>query len=74
MPLKKLPKHTVLKAGTIIDPFNKQTYKADIWIKDGAIEGIGEFDTPRSAKIIDCKDKIITHGFCDLHVHFPGAW
>ena len=50
MPLKKLPKHTVLKAGTIIDPFNKQTYKADIWIKDGAIEGIGEFDTPRSRK------------------------
>ena len=74
MPLKKLPKHTVLKAGTIIDPFNKQTYKADIWIKDGAIEGIGEFEAPRSAKIIDCKDKIITHGFCDLHVHFrePG--
>ena len=74
MPLKKLSKHTVLKAGTIIDPFNKQTYKADIWIKDGSIEGIGEFDAPRSAEIIDCKDKIITHGFCDLHVHFrePG--
>ena len=74
MTLKKLSKHTVLKAGTIIDPFNKQTYKADIWIKDGSIEGIGEFDAPRSAEIIDCKDKIITHGFCDLHVHFrePG--
>ena len=74
MSLKKLSKHTVLKAGTIIDPFNKQTYKADIWIKDGSIEGIGEFDAPRSAEIIDCKDKIITHGFCDLHVHFrePG--
>jgi len=74
MPLKKLSKHTVLKAGTIIDPLNKQTYKADLWIKDGSIEGIGEFDAPRSAEIIDCKDKIITHGFCDLHVHFrePG--
>ena len=74
MPLKKLSKHTVLKAGTIIDPLNKQTYKADLWIKDGSIECIGEFDAPRSAEIIDCKDKIITHGFCDLHVHFrePG--
>ena len=30
MPLKKLSKHTVLKAGTIIDPLNKQTYKADL--------------------------------------------
>ena len=74
MPLKKLSKHTVLKGGTIIDPFNKRTHKADLWIKDGFIESIGEFDAPRSAQIIDCKDKIITHGFCDLHVHFrePG--
>ena len=63
MPLKKLSKHTVLKGGTIIDPFNKRTHKADLWIKDGFIESIGEFDAPRSAQIIDCKDKIITHGF-----------
>ena len=74
MPIKKLSKHTVLKEGTILDPFNKETYKADLWIKDGYIEDIGEFDVPKSAEIIDCKDKIITHGFCDLHVHFrePG--
>ena len=74
MPIKKLSKHTVLKEGTILDPFNKETYKADLWIKDGYIEDIGKFDVPKSAEIIDCKDKIITHGFCDLHVHFrePG--
>ena len=74
MPIKKLSKHTVLKEGTILDPFNKETYKADLWIKDGHIEDIGKFDVPKSAEIIDCKDKIITHGFCDLHVHFrePG--
>jgi len=74
MPIKKLSKHTVLKEGTILDPFNKETYKADLWIKDGYIEDIGKFDVPKSAEIINCKDKIITHGFCDLHVHFrePG--
>ena len=70
MPIKKLSKHTVLKEGTILDPFNKETYKADLWIKDGYIEDIGKFDVPKSAENIDCKDKIITHGFCDLHVHF----
>ena len=26
MPIKKLSKHTVLKEGTILDPFNKETY------------------------------------------------
>ena len=74
MSLKNLSKHTVLKAGTLLDPFNKRTYKADLWIKDGFIESIGEFNAPKSAEIIDCKGKIITHGFCDLHVHFrePG--
>ena len=46
MPIKKLSKHTVLKEGTILDPFNKETYKADLWIKDGYIEDIGEFDVP----------------------------
>ena len=43
-------------------------------IKDGKIFEIGDFDPPKSCEIIDCKGKIITHGFCDLHVHFrePG--
>ena len=74
MSLKNLSKHTVLKAGILLDPYNKHTYKADLWIKDGFIEGIGQCNAPKSAEVIDCKGKIITHGFCDLHVHFrePG--
>ena len=74
MSLEKISKNLMLKGGTIIDPYHKEEYKADVLIKDGKIFEIGNFDTPKSCVIIDCKGKIITHGFCDLHVHFrePG--
>ena len=64
----------MLKGGTVIDPYHKKTFKADVLIKDGKILEIGTLKPPESCDIIDCKDKIITHGFCDLHVHFrePG--
>jgi len=74
MDIKALSKNTVLENGQIIDPYNKKMFKGDIWIKDGKIAGIDNFNFPKSSKIIDCSGKIITHGFCDLHVHFrePG--
>tara|TARA_Y200000002_G_scaffold383012_1_gene402594 strand:+ start:2809 stop:4101 length:1293 start_codon:yes stop_codon:yes gene_type:complete len=72
--LEKISKNVMLKGGTLIDPYHKKTFKADVLIKDGKILEIGTLKPPKSCDIIDCKDKIITHGFCDLHVHFrePG--
>ena len=74
MSLEKISKNVMLKGGTIIDPYQKKTFKADVLIKNGKILKIGTLKPPESCDIIDCKDKIITHGFCDLHVHFrePG--
>ena len=64
----------MLKGGTLIDPHNEKTFDADVYIKDGKIHEIGRFEKPESCEIIDCTGKVITHGFCDLHVHFrdPG--
>ena len=41
-------------------------------MQNGRIAGIGDFETPNleDMKFIDCTNKIITHGFCDLHAHF----
>ena len=74
MGLKQLGKNLVLKNGTIIDPHHKKTIHGDVWIKDGTIAGVGEFKDPKSSETVDCSGKVITHGFCDLHVHFrePG--
>ena len=74
MGLKRLGKNLVLKNGTIMDPYHKKTIHGDVWIKDGTIAGVGEFKEPKSSETVDCTGKVITHGFCDLHVHFrePG--
>jgi dihydroorotase len=74
MGLKRLGKNLVLKNGTIIDPYHKKTIHGDVWIKNGTIAGVGGFKAPKSSETVDCSGKVITHGFCDLHVHFrePG--
>ena len=74
MGLKQLGKNLVVKNGTIIDPHHKKTIHGDVWIKDGTIAGVGGFKAPKSSETVDCSGKVITHGFCDLHVHFrePG--
>ncbi len=76
MKVKRITKDIILKNGKIIDPYNQKIFKGDLWIKNGLVAGVGDFAIPKSSgmQIIDCTNKIITHGFCDLHVHFrePG--
>ncbi len=74
MKVSKQPKQLVLKNGTIVDPFNKKTFTGDVLIEDGKITGVGEVKASSSAVEINCDGKIVTHGFCDIHVHFrePG--
>lgn len=74
MDFSKLKKEVLLKGGQILDPLTKTNVKRDILIKDGKIKAIGKVKSSKSAQIIDCKDLIITHGFCDVHAHFrePG--
>ena len=72
--VKKQPKSLLLKNGTILDPHSKKSFSGNIWIKNEKIEAVGQSDLPKGIPSIDCSDQIITHGFCDLHVHFrePG--
>ena len=70
--IKKIEDELILRNGKIIDPFNKKSFYDDIYIKNGKITNAKSISgRPR---IIDCKGKIITHGFCDLRSHFcePG--
>ncbi len=76
MNVKKYINPILLKDGIIIDPFNRKSFEGSILIKNGRIAGVGDFTIPKldNIFIIDCTNKIITHGFCDLHTHFrePG--
>ncbi len=72
--LKKLKNITVLTNGRIYDPYNGNNYHENILIKNGVIKEIGQFIIPKNAEIINCKNKIVTSGFTDIHAHFrePG--
>ncbi|MGY8751751.1 MAG: dihydroorotase [Fidelibacterota bacterium] len=74
MNLTKLKKQVHLSGGQILDPLAKTITKKDILIENGKIKAFGNVKTSKSVQKIDCKGLIITHGFCDLHVHFrePG--
>jgi len=74
MNISKLNKQVVLKGGTILDPVRVTQKKGDVLIENGKIKSVGKFSASKSANIIDCKGLVVTHGFCDVHVHFrePG--
>jgi len=74
MNLKKIPKKLLLKGGKIFDPNLDKLKKADILIEKNKIAAISPKTEDDNVSIIDCNGLIITHGFCDVHVHFrePG--
>ena len=73
MNTKKLAKRTLLKNGTILDPVKEKEFQGDILLENGKIAAVGNINVV-DADVIDCNGLVITHGFCDLHVHFrePG--
>ena len=74
MNLKKLPKKLVLQGGTILDPLSGRSKKGDVVIERNKIKTVGSTGGAKGETKIDCSGLVITHGFCDVHVHFrePG--
>ncbi len=74
MNISKLSKRVVLKGGTILDPVKGTRKKGNVLIENGKIKSVGTVAEPKSAQVVECKRLVITHGFCDVHVHFrePG--
>ena len=74
MKIKKLPKKLILLHAEILDPLKEKIFKGNVLLVDGKIAEVGKFDQPTDAESIDCDGLTLTHGFCDLHVHFrePG--
>lgn len=58
----------LIKNGTYPDYEKKQMVKANIGIEDGKIAYIGE-QTPEAETVIDAKDRVVSPGFIDIHMH-----
>jgi dihydroorotase len=74
MNLKKLPKKLVLQGRTILDPLSGRSKKGNVVIEQNKIKSVGSAGGAKGETKIDCSGLVITHGFCDVHVHFrePG--
>ena len=61
----------IIRRGAIVDGTGKNRYVADIGIRDGKIEAIG--DIPENgATSIDATGRLVTPGFIDIHTHYDG--
>lgn len=59
----------VLKDGLVVDGTRRNPYEASICIKDGKIAAITNVETVVATETIDCRGKVISPGFIDLHQH-----
>ncbi len=59
----------VLTNGKIIDGTGNPWYKADIGIKEGKIESIGNLKNESAERVINTENLVISPGFVDIHTH-----
>lgn len=59
----------VLKDGLVVDGTRKLPYQASVCIKDGRIAAITDDSSVIGNEVINCKGKVISPGFIDLHTH-----
>jgi N-acyl-D-amino-acid deacylase len=62
-------KPILLKEGTIVDGTGASAYNGDILIDKGLIKKISSKAIKADAQVINCKGKVISPGFIDLHSH-----
>jgi N-acyl-D-amino-acid deacylase len=64
----------IIKGGTVIDGTGKPMYKADVGVKEGIVDFIGDLHNEKAHKEIDAKGKFVTPGFVDVNNHSDTYW
>ena len=59
-----------LRGGDVVTMDRKRSVlRADVLVRDGRIDRVGRFRTPRGAEEIDCRGKAVLPGLIQAHVH-----
>ena len=70
-----VPLDLLISGGTLLDPATGETTRADVLVRDGRIERVGErLEAPDGVRVFDASGKTLSPGWMDMHVHFrePG--
>jgi N-acyl-D-amino-acid deacylase len=58
-----------LEGGRVIDGTGAPPVRADVAVADGRVVEVGDLGDLAAARTIDCRDRMVTPGFIDLHSH-----
>lgn len=61
----------IIRNGTILDGSGGDAFIADLAVKDGIIQAIGQI-SGTAAREINAEDLLVTPGFIDVHTHYDG--
>lgn len=61
---------TLIKGGIVVDGSRVPRYRADVGIKNGTIESIGNLKNASATKVLDAGGLIVAPGAIDLHTHY----
>ena len=72
--INKLKEAVLLEGGIIYDPYKNKKIKGSLLIQDGLVKEVGNIARTKNVTRVNCKGKLISPGFIDIHAHFrePG--
>ncbi|MDJ0865495.1 MAG: amidohydrolase family protein [Myxococcota bacterium] len=72
-----MSEEVLLRGGRVIDGTGAPAFRADVHVRDGRIDAVGDLAALESARVVDCSDRLVAPGFIDIHSHsdwlVPGA-
>ncbi|MDE1169180.1 MAG: D-aminoacylase [Pseudomonas sp.] len=61
--------HTLIRNARVIDGRNQPAYQADVALRDGRIERIGQLADASAREEVDAAGRVLAPGFIDVHTH-----
>ncbi len=62
----------IIRNARVVDGTGNPWFRADVGVKDGRIEAVGDLSRASAERVIDAHDRVLAPGFIDGHTHVEG--